>query len=145
MGLHEQPQRAAEVYYPQGHPLHKQPTPPAGEVKQPASRASAPDLGDIIRGIHDLAAELSGEFFAVPDISDEETGRVDPEKFDASTQQAFIACGNALDYAIRLVRERGSSARIMKLRKQLAEEMRAAGLTGDPLDGESPQDVGPSR
>jgi hypothetical protein len=140
MARHENPQRPAEIYYPPGHPKHRppdQPTPSAGEVKQSASQASAPDLGDIIRGIGELASELHALFFSVPDVADS-TGRVDPEKFDAATQQAFITCGNTLDYAVRLVSEKRGKLRVMQLRKELAEEMRALGLTGDPLDGESP-------
>jgi hypothetical protein len=138
------PQRPAQVFYPAGHPKHRaqerqhpeQPTPTTahGEVKQSASPASAPlpDLGDLIRGIGELASELHQVFFAIPDVADE-SGRVDPEKFDASMQQAFISCGNALDYAVRLVAEKRGHKRILQLRKELAEEMRALGMTGDPL------------
>lgn len=132
MAKHENPQRPPEVFYPAGHPKHR---PQAGErVNQeaPADAAPAPeDLGDVIRAIGDLSAELHGEFFNIPGLA-EPGGRVDPEKFDGATRYAFVACGNALDYAIRLVKERGSSERIMKLRRELAEEMRAAGITGDP-------------
>lgn len=139
MARHEQPQRPAPVYYPPGHPKYRahpeQPTPPA-EVNQEAS-ARLPDLGDLIRGIGELASELHQVFFSVPDVADE-SGRVDPEKFDAATQQAFITAGNTLDYAVRLVSEKRGHKRILQLRKELAEEMRALGLTGDPLDGESP-------
>lgn len=128
MPSHENPQRPAEVYYPAGHPKHR------AHPERP--QASEPDLGDIIRGIGELAGELHQVFFSVPDVT-EESGRVDPEKFDASTQQAFIACGNALDYAVRLVSEKRGKLRVMQLRKELSEEMRALGMTGDPY-GESP-------
>ena len=145
------PQRPAEVFYPAGHPKHaqkrvhpEQPTPPSagGEVKQSASPASAPDLGDVIRGITELASELSEVFFSIPDLYEEGTFRVPPERFDASMQQAFITAGNALDHAVRLVAEKRGMARVMLLRKELSEEMRALGMTGDPL-GASPTPPAP--
>jgi hypothetical protein len=136
MAAHENPQRPAKVFYPAGHPKHEQqrvnPEPPTG---------SASDLGDVIRGIGELASELHEVFFSVPDIADS-AGRVDPERFDAATQQAFIACGNALDYAVRLVSEKRSKLRMIQLRKELAEEMRALGMTGEPL-GEPPSPPAP--
>lgn len=143
---YENPQRPAQVFYPQGHPKHaqqqrvhpEQPTPPAGEVEQPASQASAlPDLGDVIRGIVELADELRQVFFTIPGVADE-TGRVDPQKFDASMQQAFITAGNALDHAVRLVSEKRGWLRVAELRKELSDEMRSLGITGDPINGESP-------
>jgi hypothetical protein len=145
MARHEHPQASAPIFYPAGHPLHnKQPTPaPASDgVKQSAQQASvntssgAQDLGEVVRGIVDLAAELSEAFYAVPDVTREDF-TVDPEKFDTATRYALVACGNALDYAIRLFTEKGRGMRIIKLRKELAEEMRAAGMTGDPF-GEPP-------
>lgn len=145
MAKHENPQRPAEIFYPPGHPKHRPQTPPPGikpptQVEQTAASAqteTAPeDLGDVIRAIGDMAAELHEAFFAVPDVA-EPSGRVDPEKFDGATRYAFVACGNALDYAIRLVSEQGRALRIKKLRRELADEMRAAGITGDPADGES--------
>lgn len=150
MARHEHPQRQAEVFYPPGHPKHQprqhpeQPTP--GEVKQPASQASAPepDAGDIIRGIGELAGELHEVFFSVPGITDS-TGRVDPDKLDANMMQAFVTAGNTLDYAVRLVSEKRGYARVRLLRKELAEEMRALGLTGDPLGGESPMPQPPQQ
>lgn len=147
MSRHENPQRQAQVYYPEGHPRHQAPpTPPPGvkpptpaQVENAAKQASAPkeDLGDVIRGIGDLSGELHTQFFAIPNIADGQ-GRIDPEKFDTATRYALVSAGNALDYAIRLISERGSFERITELRHQLAQEMRAAGMTGDPQDGESP-------
>lgn len=136
MAKHENPQRPAEIYYPPGHPKHKPPTPRQVEDAAKAS-VEEEDLGDVIRAIVDLANELHDEFFNVPEVADD-TARVDPKKFDAATRLAFVSCGNALDYGIRLVREKGRAERIRRLRRELAEEMRAAGLTGDPADGESP-------
>jgi hypothetical protein len=141
MGKHENPQRPAEVFKPQGFPLpivkHGPAVTTGGkEPDQAATIEDKEDLGDVIRAIDNLANELHDAFFAVPDVA-ENGGRVDPEKFDAATRLAFVSCGNALDYAIRLVTEKGRGLRIRKLRKELSEEMRAAGLTGDPADGES--------
>jgi hypothetical protein len=130
MAKHENPQQPPQIYYPPGHPKHTD-----GKQPDAAATVAEEDLGDVIRAIEGLAAELSEEFFTVPDIA-EDSGRVDAEKFDAATRLAFVSCGNALDYAIRLVREKGRALRIKKLRKELSEEMRAAGLTGDPTDGE---------
>jgi hypothetical protein len=146
MAKHENPQRVPQTYYPAGHPKHAPRPPSPAEVENAAKAASenpnkaapAPkeDLGDVIRAIGDMANELHEEFFNIPNLADG-TGVVEPEKFDAATRYAFVSCGNALDYAIRLVKEKGSAARIRKLRKELADEMRAAGMSGDP-DGESP-------
>jgi hypothetical protein len=141
MGKHENPQKPAEPYVPQGFPLpivkqHYKPEKGGKEPDQAATVTDKEDLGDVIRAIDDLANELHDQFFAVPDVCDN-GGRVDPEKFDAATRQAFITAGNGLDYAIRLVTEKGRDLRIKKLRKELSEEMRAAGLTGDPAFGES--------
>ena len=51
-----------------------------------------------------------------------------PESFDASTRLAFVSAGNALDYAKRLVEEKGRAARIRKLKHDLSVEMKAAGM-----------------
>lgn len=156
MAKHEHPQQPAPVFYPAGHPKSasvgqapKPPTPAPSQVENTAPQASvqspsgAQDLGEIIRGIQDLAQELADAFFAVPGITDNQM-RVDPEKFDTATRYAFVACGNALDYAIRLVTEKGRALRILKLRRELADEMRAAGITGDPT-GESPMGKPPEQ
>lgn len=133
MAQHENPQRPPEPYYPAGKPKHIK----GGKGPDQAETvADKEDLGDVIRAIGDMAGELHEVFFAVPDVADD-TGRVDPESFEAAIRHAFLSAGNALDYAIRLVAEKGRAARIKKLRRELAEEMRAAGMTGDP-DGESP-------
>lgn len=141
MAKHENPQRPAEIFYPPGHPRHKPPTPRDVENAAKATVAEREDLGDIIRALVDLANELHTEFFNVPGAADD-GGFVDPKNFDAATRLAFVSCGNALDYAIRLVSEKGRAERILRLRRELAEEMRAAGLTGDPLDGESASQEG---
>jgi hypothetical protein len=163
MAKHENPQAPAKVFRPQGlfpsapgqHRVRTPTMPPNVRAKlhtgppgeqvtaehvsaeaNPNQTAAEPeDLGDVIRAIEDMAGELFTEFFAVPDVA-EPSGRVDPEKFDAATRYAFVAVGNALDYAIRLVSEKGRALRIKKLRRELSDEMRAAGITGDP-DGES--------
>jgi hypothetical protein len=135
MGKHEHPQAPAEPYVPQGFPL---PIMKGGkEPDQAETVADKEDLGDVIRALADLANELHDQFFAVPDVYEASTMRVPPERFDAATRQAFVTAGNGLDYALRLVVEKGRDLRIKKLRKELSEEMRAAGLTGDPAFGES--------
>ena len=60
-------------------------------------------------------------------------GVILPEKFDLPTRLAIIHAGNAIDYAVRRVEDIGRERRIHKLRSDLASEMRAAGLEGDPL------------
>lgn len=136
MGKHEHPQEPAEPYVPQqGFPL---PIVKGGKKSdQEATVADKEDLGDVIRAVADMANELWEEFFNIPTVADA-NGFADPEKFDAATRLAFVGCGNALDYAIRLVKEKGRSERIRKLRRELSKEMRAAGLEGDPAFGESP-------
>ena len=152
MARHEQPQRPAQVYYPPGHPKNRgaiprppiqntaAPMPGGKEPDQAATVADKEDLGDMIRAIDELANTLHDEFFNIPGLTDDNAA-VDPESFNAATRLAFVSAGNALDYAIRLVKEKGSAARIKKLRVELAREMQAAGLVGDPAeDGESPTD-----
>jgi hypothetical protein len=158
MGKHENPQRPAPIYrpaeaaqlptrFPLPGPIkqnYKQAVTEGGkEPDQAATVADKEDLGDVIRAITDMSNELWEEFFNIPGLA-EDSGRVDPEKFDGATRYAFVSAGNALDYAIRLVKEKGSAARIRKLRKELADEMRAAGMTGDP-DGESPPPAAPGQ
>lgn len=92
--------------------------------------AEGEDLMEVIQAIVKMAINLETTVKSVPDVF--VNNKIPPEKFDASTRLAFVAAGNALDYAIRLVEELGRTGRIRKLRRQLAEEMRAAGLTGDP-------------
>lgn len=94
------------------------------------------DLGEVISAIVTMADTLKNAVANIPDIYEMGSFRIPPEKFDASTRLAFVGAGNALDYAIRLVEDRGRTARIKKLRRQLSDEMRAAGLTGDPQDDE---------
>lgn len=126
---HEHPQAPAEVYYPK--PMM------GGKPPDQMSTVDDGDLGDVMRAILKLANDLHDEFFAVPSLVDDQ-GKVDAKKLDAATRLAFVSCGNALDYAKRLISERGHHERIRKLRTELAEEMRAVGMTGDPMDGESP-------
>lgn len=139
MKKHEHPQAPAEPFTP--IPLFGGIPALAGGKRpdQAATVADSDDLTDVIHALVRLAEQLLDSFLNIPGIM-EDDGKIKPEKFDAATRLAFVSAGNALDYAKRLVDEKGSAARILKLRKELAEEMQAAGLTGDPADGESPME-----
>jgi hypothetical protein len=90
------------------------------------------DLIPLLMGVQQLAEDLWKAVDAVPDLKQD--GVIQPEKFDLSTRLAIIHAGTAVDYAVRRVEDIGRERRIMKLRSELAYEMKAAGLEGDPLN-----------
>jgi hypothetical protein len=92
------------------------------------------DLDEVIEAIVTMANRLHASVHEIPDVYAPGTRRIPPERFDAATRLAFVSAGNALDYAYRLVDEIGRTARIRKLRRELSEEMKAAGLVGDPAE-----------
>lgn len=107
-----------------------------GRLEKPTDSVAMPhdpggDLMPLLMGIQQLSEDLLKSVDSIPDIMDGEKMRA--EKLDLSTRLAIVHAGNAIDYATRRVEDIARSARIVKLRTDLAHEMRRAGLEGDPL------------
>jgi hypothetical protein len=94
------------------------------------------DLMPLIMGVQQLCDDLIKAVDGIPDVKQD--GVIQPEKLDLSTRLAIIHAGNAIDYAVRRVEDIGRERRILKLRSELAHEMRAGGLQGDPANGMTP-------
>lgn len=105
------------------------------EVTTPGSDVDG-DLIPLLMGVQRMADDLCKAVDNVPDLKND--GVIAPDKFDLSTRLAIVHAGNAIDYAVRRVEDIGRERRIMKLRSELAHEMKAAGLEGDPRDGMTP-------
>lgn len=104
------------------------------EATTPARDAG--DLTVLVMAVQQMADDLCKAVDAVPDATKD--GKLTAEAFDLSTRLAIVHAGNAIDYAVRRVQDIGRERRIMKLRRELAHEMKAAGLEGDPRDGATP-------
>jgi hypothetical protein len=110
-----------------------------GRLEKPTNGVAMPhdpggDLMPLLMGIQQLAEDLWKSVDSIPDIVDGD-GKMRAERLDLSTRLAIVHAGNAIDYASRRVEDIARSARIVKLRSDLAHEMRRAGLEGDPATG----------
>lgn len=103
----------------------------SGEMVNAEERAKENDLGVVIDHIVGMAMDLLTVFQAIPDRSD--------DMFNASVRQAYLNAGNALDYAFRVTDEIRGNANAFRLRRELAEEMKHLGLSGDPIIPGTPQ------
>lgn len=131
MSRHEAPEPTA----PHGNPAVWRVDKDTGQgelIDEADLRSEGENFGEVVDAIVSMASRLHDAVHAIPNIMDKGSFRIGPEKFDASTRLAFVNAGNALDYAYRLIEDKRIDAVIKKLRRELAEAMRVAGLTGDP-------------
>lgn len=110
-----------------------------GHLEKPGAPTEVPegDLRPLLDGIEKMSTQLRQTVDSMPEARTEDF-RIPAEILDTSTRLALVHAGNAIDYALRRVEDISRTARITRLRSELAHEMKAAGLEGDPNSGMTP-------